>query len=170
MDAYQLFENNISLAGYTIKTCFNNLIGDEDILQCAYLGLWKGCMTYNESKSAVSTYCMTCIKNEIYMELRRRSKNNGFILVSLDEPIRYDDADKDSIHEVISDPKSQNAEEEILFLDALKRVHISDREKKILNLYRQSKNQKTVADAMGISQSVISRTLSRVRKRVHSQL
>lgn len=58
---------------------------DEDIIMEAYIGLIKAVDTYQEGKSAFSTYATTCILNQIKMHFRSNNKHAKLDLQSIEQ-------------------------------------------------------------------------------------
>ena len=81
----QLFYNNLELAYFTLWKHYPTFAQDEDLKQEAVLGLWKACLTYDESKSKFSTYAVSCMLNKMKVWLRDRSKHPD--TVSLSSPV-----------------------------------------------------------------------------------
>lgn len=83
--------DNKKLVHFAIKKYFPSFYGDEDIFQVGWIGLWKACVGYNDSKSKFSTFAVRCIINEISAEVHSRSKQWQFgDIASLDEPLYLD--------------------------------------------------------------------------------
>lgn len=72
--ATKLFRENIRLANhiaYKIPEPLDSSIDKEDLLQEGYIGLWKACLNFDESRGfEFSTYAYPMIKGEIYRFLR----------------------------------------------------------------------------------------------------
>lgn len=99
------FADNQRLVYFIIGKKFPWLVHDEDIAQVGMIGLWKACMTYDESVAAFSTYAGKCITTEILKELKGRSKEDKLgSKVSLDE-LKYlnDDSEKMTLADAIPD-------------------------------------------------------------------
>lgn len=163
-----LIEHNLRLVVYIAKRFENTKVGIEDLVSIGTVGLMKAINTFNPEKNIkLATYASRCIENEILMFIRKNShyKND----VSLEEPLNVDwdgnelllcdvlGTDDDSVHKGI-----ELEEEKNILLEAVKALNIRDRniiEMRFgLNLYDgKEMTQKQVADALGISQSYISR-------------
>ena len=87
----QVIIDNEKLVYYTIHRFFPDFQGDEDVVQAGFIGLWKACISYDDSRNKFSTYAVRCIMNEIRVELRHRAKLWKFgDIASLDEPVYFD--------------------------------------------------------------------------------
>jgi RNA polymerase sigma factor (sigma-70 family) len=83
--------DNEKLVYYAIHRFFPDFQDDEDVAQAGFIGLWKACISYDDSKTKFSTYAVRCIMNEIRAELRHRAKLWKFgDIASLDEPVYFD--------------------------------------------------------------------------------
>ena len=152
----------------------------EDLISIGTIGLIKAVNTFCPEKNIkLATYASRCIENEILMYLRKSQNQRSEI--SIDEPLKVDwDGNEMMLSDIlgtepdiISRPIEQSAEQAML-LSAVDRL--SDRERQIMHLRfglrgGTEHTQKEVADAIGISQSYISRLekriLSRLRRELH---
>ena len=161
-----LIEHNLRLVVYIAKKFENAGVNVEDLISIGTIGLIKAVNTFKIDKNIkLATYASRCIENEILMYLRRDVKRKSE--VSLDEPLNVDwDGNELLLSDILgteNDVVSTRLEEEVnrkLLYHAL--TKLSDREKQIMDMRFGLKTgremtQKEVADAMGISQSYISR-------------
>ena len=151
----------------------------EDLISIGTIGLIKAVETFKaDKKIKLATYASRCIENEILMHLRRTTKLK--LEVSFDEPLNVDwDGNELLLSDVLgTDPDivSKDMEDEVE-RDLLKKAlsKLSERERDIIDLRFGLKNgevqtQKQVADAMGISQSYISRLEKRIMKRLKREI
>ena len=69
------FSENRNFSKFILKRYFYESMYDDDMNQVADLGLWKACMTFNDSKGIKFTaYATRVICNEVLQEIRRRKK------------------------------------------------------------------------------------------------
>lgn len=174
-----LIEHNLRLVVYIAKKFENTPVHIEDLISIGTIGLIKAVNTFNtEKKIKLATYASRCIENEILMYLRRTSRMRGEL--SLDEPLNVDhDGNELLLSDIIgteSDSVYHNidteAEKQVLHYVLTK---LSQRERTIMEMRfglvsGQEKTQKEVADALGISQSYISRLEKRILKRLQKEL
>ena len=176
----ELIEHNLRLVVYIARRFENTGVGIEDLISIGTIGLIKAVGTYRTDKNIkLATYASRCIENEILMYLRKSQNQRSEI--SIDEPLKVDwDGNEMMLSDIlgtepdiISRPIEQSAEQAML-LSAVDRL--SDRERQIMHLRfglrgGTEHTQKEVADAIGISQSYISRLekriLSRLRRELH---
>ena len=164
-----LIEHNLRLVVYIAKKFDNTGVGVEDLISIGTIGLNKAINTFNPSKK---------IKLATY--LRRNNKTK--LEVSIDEPLNVDwdgnelllsdilGTEEDTIYRDLED----EAERKILFRALNK---LSGREKLIVRMrfgldHPEGKEmtQKEVADALGISQSYISRLEKKIIDRLRDEI
>ena len=174
-----LIERNIRLVVYIARKFDNTGVGLEDLISIGTIGLIKAVNTFDASKNIkLATYASRCIENEILMFLRRTSRTKGEI--SLDEPLNVDwDGNELLLSDILGTESDavfreiENDVEKSLIAEAVSRL--PDREKLIINMrfglsgFREN-TQKQVADALGISQSYISRLEKRIIRRLQKEV
>ena len=79
----QAVVDNQNLVRFAINRYFPGLREDEDIFQVGWIGLWKACLSYDSSKSKLSTFAVRCIIS------RARLWRFGDV-ASLDEMLYFD--------------------------------------------------------------------------------
>ena len=174
-----LVEHNLRLVAFIAKRFENTGANIEELISIGTLGLMKAVSTFNKDKSIkLATYASRCIENEILMFLRKSSTQRREI--SIDEPLSVDwdgnelllsdilgsDADVVS-KEMEEDEERRLLREAVGELDARERVIIEMRFGLSGGI---EMTQKEVADALGISQSYISRLEKRIMERLKKRL
>ena len=167
----RLIEHNLRLVVFIARKFENTGVMTEDLISIGAIGLIKAVNTFDpEKRIKLATYASRCIENEILMYLRRSCKLK--LEVSLDEPLNVDwDGNELLLSDILGtdgEEVSRDLEEEVdrrLLWAALARL--SPREKRIVEMRfglkeQPPRTQKQVADAMGISQSYISRLEKRI--------
>ncbi len=175
----KLIVHNLRLVVYLARKFENTGVQTEDLISIGTIGLIKAVETFKpEKKIKLATYASRCIENEILMHLRRTTKLK--LEVSFEEPLNVDwDGNELLLSDVLgTDPDvvSRDMEDEVerdLLRKALDKL--TERERDIIDLRFGLKNgeaqtQKQVADAMGISQSYISRLEKRIMKRLKREI
>lgn len=155
----QLFEQNTNLVHWCILNKFPTLVGNEDVRQEGFIGLWKACRTYSQSKSAFATYAVPCIMNNIRMLLRKESRNILNSTVSLDAEVA--NAEGACLMEIVEDPTSDPECSGVFFSSFFETL--PPREKKALALCLRGVSQSQAAKQLGVSQPYYSRILKGVR-------
>lgn len=161
-----LIEHNLRLVVYIARRFDNAGVGLEDLVSIGTLGLIKAIGTFRAEKNIkLATYASRCIENEILMYLRRHSVRRGE--VSIDEPLNIDwDGNELLLSDVLGSDEDgvgyelERDEERKVLRRALETL--PPRARLIIDLRYgfsggRELTQKEVADALGISQSYISR-------------
>ena len=178
-----LIEHNLRLVVYIAKRFENTGVGIEELISIGTVGLMKAVNTYNSDKNIkIATYASRCIENEILMFIRKSSQKKREI--SIDEPLSVDyDGNELLLSDVLGSDsdvvyrKMEEDEEKKIVRDAV--MDLCERERIIIELRfglegEEELTQKEVADALGISQSYISRIekkiMHRLRKKIQEKL
>ena len=174
----KLVEHNLRLVVYIARRFENTGINIEDLISIGTIGLMKAISTYRlEKKIKLATYASRCIENEILMYIRKTA--NQKTEISLDEPINMDCDGNELLlsdilgtdEDAISRPLEEDVDKKVL-RQALETL--PPREQEIVFLRfglegRKELTQKEVAQAMGISQSYISRLEKRILQRLRKE-
>ena len=178
-----LIEHNLRLVAFIAKRFENTGANIEELISIGTLGLMKAVSTFNKDKNIkLATYASRCIDNEILMFLRKTSVQKREI--SIDEPLSVDwDGNElllsdilGSDMDVVSKEMEENEERSILRAAV---EELKPREKIIIEMRYglidgNELTQKEVADALGISQSYISRLekkiMLRLRKKIEEKI
>ena len=161
-----LIEHNLRLVVYIAKRFENTGVGIEELVSIGTVGLMKAISTYNVDKNIkLATYASRCIENEILMFIRKNSSVRREI--SIDEPLSVDwDGNELLLSDILGSDtdvvskEMEEDEERRLVREAVK--ELEPRERVLIEMRYglgggPELTQKEVADAMGISQSYISR-------------
>ena len=162
----RLIEHNLRLVVYVAKRFENTGTGIEDLISIGTVGLIKAINTFCADKSIkLATYASRCIENEILMYLRKSSRER--CEVSIDEPLNVDwDGNELLLSDVLGSEEDgvgfelEKREERRILREAVE--GLPPRERLIIEMRygftgAPELTQKEVADALGISQSYISR-------------
>ena len=158
MTPEELYFENEALVYHVLHKKFPMSRFDDDFQQIARLGLWKACLRYDENKGKFSTYAVPAIENEIKMELRKKSRKP--IELSLDDLIRdtSDDADGLTIFGICM------GDQDVGFVDTIwADKELTERQKRILSLLYNGMVQDDIAREIGISQTMVSREVAKIR-------
>ena len=175
----RLIEHNLRLVVYIARRFENASTGLEDLISIGTIGLIKAVDTFDATKNIkLATYASRCVENEILMHLRKLSAQRSE--VSYDEPLN---TDCDGNELLLSDVLGTDADEvgRPLEDDADRHAlrcavaRLGQRDRDIITLRfglagRREYTQKEVADAMGISQSYISRLEKRILQRLRRDI
>ena len=174
-----LITHNLRLVVYIAKKFESSNLPVEDVISIGTIGLIKAVNTFAPSRNIkLATYASRCIENEILMYLRKASNRRQE--TSIDEPLNTDGEGNELLlsdvlgtdQDQISVQLEQDAERDMLRA-AVNRL--DERERCIMQMRfgledGKEHTQKEVADAIGISQSYISRLEKRIIRRLRLEL
>ena len=174
-----LIVHNLRLVVYIAKKFESKTASVEDMISIGTIGLIKAVNTFTPERSIkLATYASRCIGNEILMYLRKTSNRRQE--ASLDEPLNVDgDGNELLLSDILGSDENMVGQQ--LEQDAeragLRRAvsSLSARERRIMELRfgltdGVERTQKEAADALGISQSYISRLEKRIIQTLKLQL
>ncbi|MDE6021021.1 MAG: RNA polymerase sporulation sigma factor SigE [Ruminococcus sp.] len=174
-----LIVHNLRLVVYIAKKFESTGIGMEDLVSIGSIGLIKAVNTFcPEKKIKLATYASRCIENEILMFLRKTAQHKSE--VSIDEPLNIDwDGNELLLSDILGtdeDIVSRNIESEAE-RDMLRQAvsGLQPREREIMEMRfgfidGHERTQKEVAEAIGISQSYISRLEKKIIRKLRTKL
>ena len=174
-----LIEHNLRLVVYIAKRFENTGVGIEELISIGTVGLMKAVSSFNADKNIkLATYASRCIENEILMFLRKTAGQKREI--SIDEPLSVDwDGNELLLSDILGSDndvvmKEMEEEEERRIVRAAV-TGLSPRERIIIEMRYglatgNEMTQKEVADALGISQSYISRLEKRIMGRLKKKI
>ena len=174
-----LITHNLRLVVYLAKKYESSGVPSEDMISIGTIGLIKAVNTFTPERNIkLATYASRCIGNEILMYLRKSSNRRQE--ASIDEPLNIDgDGNELLLSDVLSSEENQVGQrlEQDAERASLRRSveQLSPRERQIMELRfglldGVERTQKEVADAIGISQSYISRLEKRIIRQLREQL
>lgn len=178
-----LIEHNLRLVVYVAKRFENTGATLEELISIGTVGLVKAVCNFDVEKNIkIATYASRCIENEILMFIRKSAIYKKEI--SIDEPLSVDwDGNELLLSDVLGsevDSVSRGMEEDEerrMLRDAVE--NLNARERMIIEMRfglcgGVAMTQKDVADALGISQSYISRLekkiMHRLRKKIEEKI
>ena len=174
-----LITHNLRLVVYLAKKYESSGVPTEDLISIGTIGLIKAVNTFTPERSIkLATYASRCIGNEILMYLRKSSNRRQE--ASIDEPLNVDgDGNELLLSDILGSDENQISQR--LEQDAERAVlrravaALSPRERQIMELRfgladGVERTQKEAADALGISQSYISRLEKRILHQLKAQL
>lgn len=137
---------------------------DEDMFQIGSIGLLKAIDTFDASKGCFSTYAFRLVRNELLTEFRK-SKKSVNATFSLDDNVDIGNGESVSYAEMIPDGKDY--EENVVNLMLAQQIfeRLGSREKHIFTMFFiENRTQSEISEALGISQSYISRIIKGIGK------
>ena len=179
----RLIEHNLRLVVYVAKRFENTGATLEELISIGTVGLVKAVNSFDAEKNIkIATYASRCIENEILMFIRKSASYKKEI--SIDEPLSVDwDGNELLLSDVLGSEldavsrEMEADEERRILLSAVE--NLNARERVIVEMRfglcgRIAMTQKEVADALGISQSYISRLEKKImlhlRKKIEEKI
>lgn len=175
----ELITHNLRLVVYIARKFDGASVGIEDLISIGTIGLIKAVNTFKPDKNIkLATYASRCIENEILMYLRKISNQKAEI--SIDEPLNVDwDGNELLLSDILGSEVDEisrgvEQEDEKNLLQRLVNT-LPHRERQIMQMRfgmcgYEEYTQKQVADALGISQSYISRLEKRIINKLKREL
>lgn len=165
-------KNNLNLIYLVLKQLnMYNKDGIDEYFDVGMLGLVKGLKTYSDSKGAISTYLVNCIKNEILRETRNQKaikRNNGVKPISINTPttdnLTIEDTIKSDFDMLEYVTKNEWIKELGVAINTLKPVE----KRVIINIYFNNKTQLEIAEEIGVRQSCISRIKTKAIRKLRA--
>lgn len=176
----QVIIHNIRLVLYQVSKNFANTPYDKkELVSIGIVGLVKSVDTFDTDKNfEFATYATRCIDNEILMFLRK-GKKSAFDQ-SINTPIGTDkEGNEKKIEDILEDDTSDfvsEYENQITYNEVRKVVYnLPNRDREIILLHfgfidDHLYTQKEIADKLKISQSYVSRLITKIVKRIGIQL
>lgn len=175
----KLIVHNLRLVVYIARKFENTGIPIEDLISIGTLGLIKAVNTFRMSKNIkLATYASRCIENEILMYLRKT--NSMKAEVSYFEPLNVDWDGNELLLSDILGSEPDEVYKDIESEDERSRLYkavasLNKRERQIMTMRfgiggGREFTQKEVADALGISQSYISRLEKRIIEKIKKEI
>ena len=174
-----LIVHNLRLVVYIAKKFESSGLGLEDLISIGTIGLLKAVETFcPDKKIKLATYASRCIENEILMVLRKNAQLRGEI--SIDEPLSSDwDGNELLLSDILGTDEDivsrdiENEAEREMLLAAVS--ELGEREQEIMQMRfglcgKKERTQKEVAEAIGISQSYISRLEKKIIRKLRKKL
>ena len=174
-----LIVHNLRLVVYIAKKFESSGLGLEDLISIGTIGLIKAVETFcPDKKIKLATYASRCIENEILMVLRKNAQLRGEI--SIDEPLSSDWDGNELLlsdilgtdEDIVSRDIENEAEREMLPCRRLRagRTGTGDHADAVRTLRQKRTHSKEVAEAIGISQSYISRLEKKIIRKLRKKL
>lgn len=171
----KLVEHNIRLVLYEVTGKFKNVFYDKkDLVSIGIIGLMKAINTFDTTKKVeFATYAVRCIDNEILMFLRKIKKHQN--VESLDNSVYQGSDGRDiKLEDMLSD--DTNIEEDYTDNETYQIIRmivdkLPEREQLIIKLHfgfidDKTYTQKEIADKLQISQSYVSRLVTKIVNKI----
>lgn len=167
-----------AMIGYTIHIAKPFMVNNhkyrdyDEVMSICNVAIMSALESYDGSKSKISTFIATCIRNAILMDMRKEKKQSRCARY-LEEVVAYNIRDNSelTLGELIEDVKASdftNYDSDVEMVKSINEAITLLKEKNKLNdkmykvtidYYMSGKTQKEISKEMGISQSYVSRLL-----------
>lgn len=173
-------EHNIKLVLMIVNKNFKTVEWDKnELISIGNIGLLKAIQSFDKEKNVqFSTYASKCINNEILMFLRKLKKYKN--VDSLDRPIynSIDGYNNIKLEDTITDGTDIEADyDKLVTYEIVREVvtNLPPRDKKIITLYfgfddNIPHNQYEIADILSVSQSYISKSMTKILAEIEKKL
>lgn len=160
----QIILSNYSIV-FSVMQKLSIPTSDEDMFQTGIIGLLKAINTFDVSKGyQFSTYAFPIVRNEILLSFRKNKKSVNAAF-SLDDNVDIGNGESVSYAEMIADRKDyeENTVNSMLAQQIFE--ELSPREQRIfIMFFVEGKTQREISEALGITQSYISRIIKGIGK------
>lgn len=140
-------------------------VDDEDMFQTGIIGLLKAINTFDFSKGyKFSTYAFPIVRNELLISFRK-SKKSVRAAFSLDDNVDIGNGESVPYAELMADGRDH--EKDVINSMLVQQIfeELSPRERRIfIMFFVEGKTQREISEALGISQSYISRIIKGIGK------
>lgn len=169
-----LIKENMFLINETLNCRFKTVVDSEK--DCLYsaglLGLYKASKSFDSSRGkSFTTYARTCVRNEMYSEVRSIQRHNRCVIASLDTDVSTKE-DNDSIYWLENIQSNNPNTEESIILKELKSIltgivsTFREKDKLIAMHYLglmgyTMKKQVDIVEILGFSKVVVSRSVKK---------
>lgn len=178
------FEDNIKLVHSAIQQfrgMVNATIDYSDLFQMASVGFLKGLETYDtDNGSALSTYLVTCMKNQVLYETRAgRAKSRTAVVLSYEGTLIGKDgkemsgAENRDLHEfdsIHNQPQSMEdqveQQEQVSVVHRIMDKYLTDTEKQLMYMHANGSTQNDIAKTLKLSQANVSKMIRQTRFKI----
>lgn len=180
----EYFENNIKLVHSSIQQfrgMVNATIDYSDLFQMASVGFLKGLETYDTSNGTVlSTYLVTCMKNQVLYETRAgRAKSRTAVVLSYEGTLVGKDGKEmsgaenrdlrefDTIHNHTPSMEDKiEQQEQVIAIHQIMDKYLTETEKQLMYMHTNGSTQNEIAKALDLSQANVSKLIKQTRCKI----
>lgn len=166
---YRVLQNPKSVA-------LSKSIEHEDLLQYAYMGLWKACLNYDSSKSKFQTHAIHNIRWGVMNGINRETsmikyntnnpppEKDKYFINSIESSVQDQDGEAISQHELI--PSDEDTEKKALDKALISELmqKLPQRDRKVIHMRFKGKTYKKIAEEIGVTERYASTLLKRIQK------
>ncbi|MFS1518646.1 sigma-70 family RNA polymerase sigma factor [Bacillus sp. SCS-151] len=183
-EAEKLFTENKHIAIQTLFKMFGNNpkgiakkngLDYDDLVQFAYTGLWKGCISYDENKTKFITHAINNIRWNVLTRLRYESnivsnknqplsEENTVKYYYLDKPV--DGEEGGTCHDIVgfNDNIEEKVSSRIYSIKILS--YLTDKQKKAVHFKAQGYDNAKIGEMMGTTRENVRVLLLRAKERL----
>lgn len=180
----EYFEKNVKLVHSAIQQfrgMVNSTIDYSDLFQMASVGFIKGLETYDTSNGSVlSTYLVTCMKNQVLYETRSgRAKSRTAVVLSYEGTLLGKDgkemsgAENRDVQEfdtmrnpVQTMEEKVEQQEQVQVVKKIMDKYLTETEKQLIFMHAKGNTQNEIAKALNLSQANVSKKIKQTRCRI----
>lgn len=148
----------------------------EDLLQEAYLGLFKAMRDYNSEKGvAFAAFALLCMKRQVITAVKQSTRQKHLPLnqaISLNKPLYPEENSGRVLEDLLSDRSDNHPEEEFLVGELLREVRqsfqmqFSNLEANLLALYSEGHTYGEMARLLGVAEKTVTNGMYRIQKKL----
>ena len=135
----------------------------EDYFQEQEIGLYKRLEKFDNEKSSLYTFMVTCVKS-IHFTLYRNVKSEKNKINNIQHKFYYDNEKNNNFHDIIEGCKDVDISMEVL-LEGF-RKNLTDEENKIIALLIKGYSQKEINNILGFKEQQIKYKVKQIRKKL----
>lgn len=151
-----------------------------DIFQIACIGVLKALETYDtDNKSALSTYVVTCARNQVLYETRKsRAKSRTGITLSYEGSFMGNDGratpgvenmnlrEIDLLHNHVPMEEIAERNEQAEIVTDIMNRYLTEKERKLIYMHIDGSTQSEIAKSLDLAQANISRMIRQIRCKI----
>lgn len=167
------------LLGQPHQVALSKNLEFDDLLQYAYVGLWKACTTYKPSKSKFESHAINHIRWAVKNGLNRESstfkfnpnnqptKEESFKLIDINSPITESDDNSLTFADTIeSELKTDETTLRNLSVEELTSI-LTNKEKQIIHYRLMEYTYAEIGVKFGVTQQAINKNINKIIKKVN---
>lgn len=159
------FEDNMPLVTKTYNLYFNGMNRYyDDLIQCGYIGLWKACKNYNNTKKAnFSTFAIKCIKNEMAQFLKKELKHWYYCT---DYVITTESGERVDLLEILGDENDIEEAENKIYIESITNVKNGE----VLRMCLKDMTRQEIGNKIGMTHQAVTKIIKESRASVREKM
>lgn len=161
IDFHEFYEKTYNKTLFFTNRYYPNIDNKEDIIQDAYIRLVKKIDNYDNTISQLYTYFNTILKNELIF-VYNNTKHKCTIDSILEETFISDEEETDV------EEKDKTYKDMFDKIDSiLKKSNHYERNKKIIELIKQGKRYKAIAEELDITENIVKQLIFKLQNKIN---